>query len=115
MEKAEGNPLFAEEIVSYLTERGIVRTAVEFDASALAAALPLSIQSLLTGRVDRLAPNDRALMQAASVIGRRFNSQLLAAALGRISHARAAGRADVHVDVAITHRGPRDVRGMAAE
>jgi predicted ATPase len=34
-EKAEGNPLFAEEIVSYLTERGIIRTTVEFDESAL--------------------------------------------------------------------------------
>ena len=82
-EKAEGNPLFAEEIVSYLTERGIIRTTVEFDESALAAALPMSVQSLLTARVDRLAPNDRALLQAASVIGRRFNSQLLAAALGQ--------------------------------
>jgi class 3 adenylate cyclase len=38
-EKAEGNPLFAEEIVSYLAERGIIHTPVEFDASALAAAL----------------------------------------------------------------------------
>jgi len=34
-EKAEGNPLFAEEIVSYLTERGIIRTTVEFDENAL--------------------------------------------------------------------------------
>jgi predicted ATPase len=80
-EKAEGNPLFAEEIVSYLTERGIIRTTVEFDESALAAALPMSVQSLLTARVDQLTSNDRALLQAASVIGRRFNSQLLAAAL----------------------------------
>jgi predicted ATPase len=78
-EKAEGNPLFAEEIVSYLTERGIIRTTVEFDESALAAALPISVQSLLTARVDQLAPNDRALLQAASVIGRRFDPQLLAA------------------------------------
>jgi class 3 adenylate cyclase len=81
-EKAEGNPLFAEEIVSYLTERGIIRTTVEFDASALAAALPVSVQSLLTVRVDRLTPNDRALLQAASVIGRRFDPQLLAVAVG---------------------------------
>jgi class 3 adenylate cyclase len=81
-EKAEGNPLFAEEIVTYLTERGIIRTTVEFDASALAAALPVSVQSLLTVRVDRLTPNDRALLQAASVIGRRFDPQLLAVAVG---------------------------------
>ena len=84
-EKAEGNPLFAEEIVSFLTERGMLRTTagkLEFDASAVAAALPASVQSLLTARVDRLAPNDRALLQAASVIGRRFDPQLLAVAVG---------------------------------
>jgi predicted ATPase len=47
-EKAEGNPLFAEEIVSFLSERGILHTKdgkLEFDAGALAAALPASVQS----------------------------------------------------------------------
>jgi class 3 adenylate cyclase len=82
-EKADGNPLFAEELVSFLTERGMLRTTagtLHFDARAVAAALPASLQSLLTARVDRLAPNDRALLQAASVIGRRFDPGLLATA-----------------------------------
>src|SRR5450631_2754055 len=82
-EKAEGNALFAEEILSFLTERGVLRTVggnVEFDAGAVGAALPASVQSLLTARVDRLAPQDRAVLQAAAVIGRRFDPQLLAAA-----------------------------------
>jgi class 3 adenylate cyclase/tetratricopeptide (TPR) repeat protein len=82
-DKAEGNPLFADEIVSFLTDRGILRTTVDFDPNALAAALPMSVQSLLTVRVDRLAADDRALLQAASVIGRRFESQLLAEIVGR--------------------------------
>jgi len=82
-DKAEGNPLFAEEIASFLTERGIIRATVDFDPSALAAALPMSVQSLLTARVDRLAADDRALLQAASVIGRRFEPQLLAAVVGQ--------------------------------
>jgi predicted ATPase len=81
-QKAEGNPLFAEEIVSYLTEKGIIRTTVDFDPSALATVLPVSVQGLLTARVDRLAPHDRALLQAASVIGRRFEPELLAAMVG---------------------------------
>jgi class 3 adenylate cyclase/tetratricopeptide (TPR) repeat protein len=83
-EQADGNPLFAEEILSYLTERGILRiveNALEFDASAVASALPASVQSLLAARVDRLAPKDRALLQAASVIGRRFDAELLATVL----------------------------------
>ena len=85
-EKAEGNPLFAEEIVSFLAERGMVRGTrgkLDFDATAVATALPASIESLLSARVDRLAHDDRALLQAASVIGRRFNPELLAAAIGK--------------------------------
>jgi predicted ATPase len=41
-EKAEGNPLFAEEIVSFLTERGMLRSAdgnLDFDAGAVAGVL----------------------------------------------------------------------------
>ena len=84
-EKAEGNPLFAEEIITFLTERGILRVVagkLDFDVSAVAVALPASVQGVLTARVDRLASKDRALLQAASVIGRQFDPQLLAAAVG---------------------------------
>jgi class 3 adenylate cyclase len=87
-EKAEGNALFAEEIASFLLERGVVRkteAGLEFDAAAVAAALPTSVQALLTARIDRLAPEDRKLLQAASVIGRRFESELLAAVAGATS------------------------------
>ena len=83
-EKADGNAPFAEEIVSFLIERGVLRATgekVEFDVSAVAAALPASVQNLLTARVDRLAPKDRSLLQAASVIGRRFDPELLAVAV----------------------------------
>ncbi len=82
-EKAEGNALFAEEIVSFLAEQGALHLTVggaEFDASAVPTALPASVQSLLTARVDRLLSQDRALLQAAAVIGRRFDPQLLAVA-----------------------------------
>ena len=46
--------------------------------------MPASVQSLLTARVDRLAPKDLTLLQAASVIGRRFDTQLLAVAVDDI-------------------------------
>jgi class 3 adenylate cyclase len=81
-EKAEGNALFAEEILSFLVERGVLRIRAgkaEFDGDAVAAVLPASLQSLMTARVDRLAPKDRSLLQAASVMGRRFDPQLLTA------------------------------------
>jgi tetratricopeptide (TPR) repeat protein len=119
-EKADGNPLFAEEIVSFLTERGMLRTAagkLDFDPGAVVAALPASVQSLLTARVDRLSPTDRALLQAASVIGRRFDSQLLAvvaatdaidarlAAMQALDLVRPEGKSD---DLAFKHALVRD-------
>jgi class 3 adenylate cyclase len=81
-ERAEGNALFAEEILSFLTQRGALRAdrrSVEFDAGAVAAALPASLQGLLSARVDRLAPRDRTLLQTAAAIGRQFDPTLLAA------------------------------------
>ena len=120
-EKAEGNALFAEEIVSFLTERGVLRATggkVVFDAGTVAATLPASLQSLLTARVDRLAPQDRALLQAAAVIGRRFDLQLLAVAaddVGGIDARLAAMRAldlvhpgDKSDDYAFKHALVRD-------
>ena len=80
--KAEGNPLFAEEIINYLVEQ-----ADQQGSEAVSQAggtnpptvLPVSVQALLATRVDRLAPADKSLLQAASVIGRQFSIELLAA------------------------------------
>jgi tetratricopeptide (TPR) repeat protein len=66
-EKAEGNPLFAEEIVNYLAERG----SLDGNGDG-AVGLPVSLENLLMARVDRLAEEPRTLLQAASVIGRQF-------------------------------------------
>ncbi len=81
-ERADGNALFAEEILSFLSQRGALRAdgaSVDFDAGAVAATLPASLQGLLSARVDRLAPRDRTLLQAAAAIGRQFDPTLLAA------------------------------------
>jgi len=83
--KAEGNPLFAEEIVSYLSDRKAVQHvdgAVEFDPAKAEEWLPASVQSMVVGRVDRLSAKHKALLQAASVVGRRFTPDLIAAAAG---------------------------------
>ena len=80
-ERAEGNPLFGEEILSFLIQRGALRVTegkADFDAAVGDIGLPASLQSLLAARADRLAREDRALLQAAAAIGRRFDSALLA-------------------------------------
>lgn len=80
-ERAGGNPLFGEEILSFLLHQGALRVfadRVEFDAAEGQTALPASVQSLLAARMDRLPAGDRALLQAAAIIGRRFDPGLLA-------------------------------------
>jgi predicted ATPase len=79
--KAEGNPLFAEEIINYLIEQGESQgsDAAQAAGTIPSAVLPASVQALLATRVDSLAPADKSLLQAASVIGRQFSTELLAA------------------------------------
>jgi class 3 adenylate cyclase len=94
-ERAGGNPLFSEEILSFLIEQGALRiesSKVEFDAASGESGLPVSLQSLLTAKVDRLRPEDRALLQAAAAIGRRFDPGLLSRVLERQDETGAALR-----------------------
>jgi class 3 adenylate cyclase/tetratricopeptide (TPR) repeat protein len=86
--KAEGNALFAEEMVSFLLERGVVRRetapAVTFDPAAVNAAFPQSVQAILTARVDQLPREAQSLLQTAAVVGRRFDPDLVLALSGGI-------------------------------
>ncbi|HZQ16338.1 MAG TPA: AAA family ATPase [Gaiellaceae bacterium] len=61
--RAAGNPLFIRELAL---------------APADAEALPETVESLLTARIDTLDPADRLLLRHASVIGRSFPLDLLA-------------------------------------
>jgi class 3 adenylate cyclase len=57
---AEGNPLFVEQMVAMLAEDG-----EELE-------VPPTIQGLLAARLDRLSPEERAVIARASVVGKRF-------------------------------------------
>jgi class 3 adenylate cyclase len=72
---AEGNPLFLEELLAMLIEEGRLRRDGErWVANDLAAAsTPPSIQALLAARLDRLAGEERALLDRASVMGQAFD------------------------------------------
>lgn len=60
--RAEGNPLFAEEMVRRLSE----------EEGASAAELPATVQALLAARLDSLEPFQRRLLAHAAVVGRTF-------------------------------------------
>jgi tetratricopeptide (TPR) repeat protein len=72
---AEGNPLFLEELLAMLIEEGrLRRDGGRWVANDLAAAsTPPSIQALLAARLDRLAGEERALLDRASVMGQAFD------------------------------------------
>ncbi|HET9480459.1 MAG TPA: AAA family ATPase, partial [Candidatus Polarisedimenticolia bacterium] len=83
--RAEGNPLFLEEMLRSLLDAGVlVRRAGDWSIlpEIEEVILPDSIQTIIQSRVDRLPPDRRQLLQAAAVIGRVFARNLLAAAAG---------------------------------
>ena len=73
VDRAEGNPLFLLQLL--------------LDAGAAAqTSLPGSIQALVHTRMDRLASDDKAALQAASVLGQRFTIEALRHLLDRAGY-----------------------------
>ena len=82
VERADGNPLFLEEIVRGLIENGaLAREGASWRSLAHdgAAEIPLNIQGMLLARLDRLPREARTLVQEAAVVGPRFDAALLRA------------------------------------
>src|SRR5262249_8841698 len=80
VERTLGNPFFLEESVQTLVEtqvlvgeRGSYLMAKAMDAWQI----PPTAQAILAARVDRLPPEDKRLLQAASVIGKDVPFALL--------------------------------------
>ena len=67
--RAGGNPFFLRELV-FAARHGAPEE------------LPESVETLLTTRIDTMAPADRMLLRFASVIGRAFRLELLGVILG---------------------------------
>jgi class 3 adenylate cyclase len=63
LERAGGNPLYAEEFMRLLADRGL---------SADEAELPESVQALIAARLDTLAPERKGLLHDAAVLGKVF-------------------------------------------
>ena len=85
VEQAEGHPYFSEEIGFALRDAGLL--IVENGESRLAPEVhdlggidfPRSVQEVITGRFDRLSVLDQSILKVASVIGREFSVDPLAA------------------------------------
>jgi len=67
VERAAGNPLYAEEFVRMVDAGGSIE-----------GRLPESVQGIVTARIDLLPPEEKLLVQHASVLGKVFWSDALA-------------------------------------
>ena len=76
LERAGGNPLFAEEFARLLVDRELLATPEEL-------LLPDSLQALIAARLDTLTPDRKALLQDAAVVGKVFWAEALARMGGR--------------------------------
>ena len=68
LERAGGNPLYAEEFVRLLTDRGAEHVEV-----------PESVHALIAARLDTLSAERKSLLQDASILGKVFWAGALAA------------------------------------
>jgi tetratricopeptide (TPR) repeat protein len=77
-----GNPFFIEESVRALVETGALvgeHGAYRLTRPIEAIEVPATVQVILAARIERLAPEDRRLLQTASVIGKDVPVVLLQA------------------------------------
>jgi class 3 adenylate cyclase len=82
VERAAGNPFFAEEMVRELAQRSVLtgeRGGYVCRADVADVAVPVTVQAAIEARIDRLDTLAKQTLNAASVIGARFDAELLVA------------------------------------
>jgi class 3 adenylate cyclase/tetratricopeptide (TPR) repeat protein len=77
-----GNPFFLEETVQTLVETGVLvgeGGRYRLTQAVPTIQVPATVQVILAARIDRLAPEDKRLLQVASVVGKDVPLALLQA------------------------------------
>ena len=80
LDRAGGNPLYAEEFVRLLADRELLAGTLED------VPLPDSVQALIAARLDTLSPERKSLLQDAAVVGKLFWAGAVAEMGGREPH-----------------------------
>ena len=90
--RAEGNPFFLEEIIQSLIDS---EAMIVDDGRIIATAklnsqsIPSTLQGVLMARLDQLQPNEKQVLQTASVLGRIFEPPVLKGLLSNDDRVRA--------------------------
>jgi class 3 adenylate cyclase/tetratricopeptide (TPR) repeat protein len=80
LERAGGNPLYAEEFVRMLTDRGILDARGRLlQATDGEIEVPETVQALIAARLDTLPAERKSLLQDAAVVGKVFWAGAIAA------------------------------------
>jgi class 3 adenylate cyclase/tetratricopeptide (TPR) repeat protein len=83
LDRAGGVPLFAEEFVRMLNDRGMLHGHAELDeASQEAIPVPETVQALIGSRLDLLSEGESRAIEDASVVGKVFWEGALTAMSG---------------------------------
>ena len=104
--RSEGNPYFAEQILTYLKEEKLLEMSEsgwKLTRRMQETALPTDIRALLVARLDQLPRRVRDVVQTAAVLGRDFSVQPLAAMVADSTqlHSAIAEAEQAHVWLAI--------------
>jgi predicted ATPase/class 3 adenylate cyclase len=80
LDKTEGTPFFMEEVVQTLAEEGVLRGErghYRLERAPSELHISPTVQGVLAARIDRLAADEKALLQQLAVIGRHFPLSLV--------------------------------------
>jgi tetratricopeptide (TPR) repeat protein len=83
LDRSGGNPLYAEEFVRMLGDRGLLEPGPVRLPADTAIPIPDTIQAIIGARLDALEHPTKALLQDASVVGRVFWDRALVRMGGR--------------------------------
>ena len=73
LRRADGNPLFAEEYIRMLKDRGLlVRDGETWRLDGAEVDVPETVQGIIAARLDALTLEEKEVLQAASVVGKVF-------------------------------------------
>ena len=89
IERTEGNPLFLEESVKTLSEMNVLegeRGAYRLLKPLRELQMPATAHAVLAARIDRLLPDEKRLLQSASVLGKDVPFVLLQQIAGMNDH-----------------------------
>ena len=84
--RSEGNPLFMVHLADYLADEGIIADSAEgwqlrSGAGESESGIPESIRQLIEKQIDRLDPEERMVLEGASVVGMECSTAAIGAGL----------------------------------